>query len=272
MSIENICIIGAGTMGRLLTVWALERGYTVSACDTSRNALDTARSRIPAKEFSARLTATEDMEKCACRADLVVDATPDNIEAKKVLFNELDSMCPKHTIVLSCTATIPLAVLNAVVERPERTVIANFWFDTPLVEIVKREPTAGRVMDAVKGFAELLGKRPVVLTRDCPGHACCRMFLGQVYRALRIIEAEVATAEDVDTCMTLGSAYSSGIMRRCDRMGLDFVYQAFLSLYELTGEHRFKPNRVLEEKIAAGKLGQKSGEGFFVWPNLNSAS
>ncbi|GAB4348249.1 MAG: 3-hydroxyacyl-CoA dehydrogenase NAD-binding domain-containing protein [Candidatus Abyssubacteria bacterium] len=266
MSLNKICIIGAGTMGRLLTGWTLQHGFSVTVCDTAAHALDPVRAMDPPKGGPARLTLTENMEEALGQADLVLDASPDDVKAKRELFRKLDSICPDSAIVASCTATIPLTVLTEGIQRPERTIIANFWFDTPLVELVKQASTAEWVADAVKGFAERLGKRPVELTRDCPGHVCCRMFLGQVYRALRIIEAGVAEAEDVDTCMTLGSAYSSGIMRRCDRMGLDFVYQAFTSMYELTGEQRFKPNRVLEDKVKAGKLGQKSGEGFFVWP------
>jgi 3-hydroxybutyryl-CoA dehydrogenase len=196
-----------------------------------------------------------------------METIPDRIEAKRDLLERLDAICPRELVLASCSATIPITLLEETVEQRNRVVIANFWFDTPLVEVVRGTSTDEQTVDSVMQYSRTLGKHPVLLSKDCPGHVCCRMFLGQVYRALRILEAGVATAEDIDICMTLGSAYSSGILRRCDRMGLDFVQQAFLIMYELTGEPRFKPNRVIEQKVEAGKLGEKTGEGFFTWPD-----
>ena len=271
MDLNNIAIVGAGTMGGLLARWTLESGYTVAVCDQTEAALDKLKKHIGAIENMAkRLECTTNLEEAIAQAQLVIEAIPDRIEPKKGLLKKLDSICPESTILASCTAVIPIALLEEELERPDRCLVTNFWFDTPLVEVIRGTSTADWAVDAITKFADGLGKQPVLLTNDCPGHVCCRMFLGQVYRALRIIEAGVATAEDIDICMTLGSAYSSGILHRCDKMGLDFVYQAFLAMHEMVGEERFKPNRVLEEKVKAGKLGQKSGEGFFVWPTAQT--
>ena len=281
--IRTVAVIGAGTMGRGIAQVAAQAGYATALQDVGSELLARARDAIEAtlakgvergklteEEKDAaleRLRTATDLAGAVMDADLVIEAIPENLEAKREMFAELDAHGPETTILASNTSSLSIGTIAAATARPDRVVGLHFFNPVhlmKLVEVVVPEATDPAVRDAVLGFARSLGKQPIVV-RDVPGFATSRLGLTLGLEAMRMLEEEVATAQDIDTAMELGYNHPMGPLALTDLVGLDVRLAIAEHLARTIDSARFAPPRVLRELVARGKLGKKTGEGFYRW-------
>lgn len=219
-----------------------------------------------AHEALERLQLASDLEPAVREADLIIEAVPEDFDLKKNIFAQADLFCAEDAILASNTSSISISRLASNVERRERFVGMHF-FNPPqsmeLVEIVRGERTSDETVEQVSRVAKLMRKTPIVV-RDSPGFATSRLGLALGLEAMRMLEEGVATAEDIDRAMQLGYNHPMGPLRLTDLVGLD-VRLGIAEYLASTLGPRFEPPQILRDMVAAGKLGKKSGEGFYRW-------
>lgn len=230
---------------------SLERGATVLTADELVDALSTG---TDAAAFA----------DCA----LVVEAVPEDAELKRQALERVERATPDSTVLASNTSSIPIDELAAPLRRPGRFVGLHFFNPVPasaLVEIVRGRASDDEVVDAARGWVDALGKTPIVV-RDSPGFASSRLGVALGLEAIRMLEEGIATAEDIDAAMTLGYRHPIGPLRTTDLVGLDVRLGIAEELHARLGE-RFAPPELLRRMVAEGRLGRKTGEGFYRWEN-----
>lgn len=280
--IRNVAVIGSGTMGRGIAYLSAVAGYDTVVFDVDAGALDAAKGSIEstlrkgvekgkvaedaAKAASDRLHLVSDLEPAVRDADLIIEAVPENFELKRDLFAQADLFCSESAILASNTSSISITTLASNVERREQFVGLHF-FNPPhvmkLIEIVRGERTSDETVAAVRAVAEKMGKTPIVV-RDSPGFATSRLGVAIGLEAIRMLEEGVANAEDIDRAMELGYNHPMGPLRLTDLVGLD-VRLGIAEYLASTLGARFEPPQLLRDLVAAGKLGKKTGEGFYRW-------
>jgi 3-hydroxyacyl-CoA dehydrogenase len=200
--------------------------------------------------------------------DIVIEAIVEDLAAKKLLFAELGKTCKASTILASNTSSFPIAELSRASGRPESVVGLHFFNPVQLmklVEVVRAEQTGEDVFAATRAFAESLGKTPISC-KDTPGFVVNRLLVPYMVQALAMLERGDATKEDIDTAMQQGCGYPMGPITLTDYVGLDTtlsILRGWVALYP--NEPAFAIPDVLERKVNQGKLGRKSGEGFYKW-------
>lgn len=227
----------------------LERGATVLTADELVDALSTG---TDAAAFA----------DCA----LVIEAVPEDAELKRQALERVERATPDSTVLASNTSSIPIDELAAPLRRPGRFVGLHFFNPVPasaLVEIVRGRASDDEVVDAARGWVDALGKTPIVV-RDSPGFASSRLGVALCLEAIRMLEEGIATAEDIDAAMTLGYRHPIGPLRTTDLVGLDVRLGIAEELHARLGE-RFAPPELLRRMVAEGRLGRKTGEGFYRW-------
>jgi 3-hydroxybutyryl-CoA dehydrogenase len=281
--IERVAVIGAGTMGHGIAHAALAAGYRVALADADRDALLAAHERIreafakgiergkldtAARDAAlARLVTHPALEDAARDADLVIEAVPERIELKRALFTAAQGAAPAHAILASNTSSLSISAIAAAVAQPGRVVGMHFFNPVAamrLVEIVRGQATADATLEAARAFAESLGKTPIVVG-DSPGFATSRLGVVLGLEAIRMVEQGVATAEDIDRAMELGYNHPVGPLRLGDMVGLDVRLAIADHLHATLKEETYRAPRLLRRMVAEGKLGRKSGEGFYRW-------
>lgn len=278
--IRQITILGAGTMGRGIACLASISGFDTVLFDVDAVALDAARSTVgsildkavekgkldisAAGEARARLQFIGDLEPAVSGADLIVEAVPEDIELKIELFSQADIFCGPETILASNTSSLSITRLAGSIERRDRFAGMHF-FNPPLlmklVEIVRGERTDDTTVAQLQEVATKMGKTAIVV-RDTPGFATSRLGVAIGLEAIRMLEEGVASAEDIDRAMELGYNHPMGPLRLTDLIGLD-VRLGIAEYLSATLGPRFDPPQLLRDMVAAGKLGKKSGEGFY---------
>jgi 3-hydroxybutyryl-CoA dehydrogenase len=281
--IKAIAVIGAGTMGRGIAQTAITAGYRVALVDADADALDRGVLSIHGMlatlvekgklEATKRVTALALLETAATLAlgvkdaDLVVEAVPESLELKSRIFGELDRGAAKHAILATNTSSLPVGKIAAATRRPDLVVGMHFFNPVPLMpllEIVRAEATSQGTIDAVVAVAGRLGKDPIVV-RDTPGFATSRLGVLLGLEAIRMLESGVASAEDIDKAMTLGYRHPMGPLRLTDLVGLDVRLAIAEHLHRELGSEAFRPPELMRRMVAEGKLGKKSGRGFYQW-------
>jgi len=280
--IRQIAVIGSGTMGRGIAHLSAVAGYDTVIYDVDAAALDAARSAIESSlrkavdrgkvtetamsEAIARVHIASDLEPAVQTADLIIEAVPENFELKKDLFGQADLFCGEDTILASNTSSLSITKLASTVERRDRFVGLHF-FNPPqamkLIEIVRGERTSDATVDEARGVAEKMGKQPIVV-RDSPGFASSRLGVAIGLEAMRMLEEGVASAADIDKAMELGYNHPMGPLRLTDLVGLD-VRLGIAEYLASTLGPRFEPPQLLRDMVSQGKLGRKTGEGFYRW-------
>jgi len=280
--IRQITILGTGTMGRGIAYLAAVAGYDTVLFDVEQEALDAARAAIDSilrrgvekgklteAEAAAALERVQlvpELEPAVNSADLIVEAVPESYELKTDLFAQADLFCGPDTILASNTSSISITRLAANVERRDRFVGMHF-FNPPhvmkLIEIVSGERTSDTTIAQVREVAEKMGKTAIEV-RDSPGFATSRLGVAIGLEAMRMLEEGVASAEDIDRAMELGYNHPMGPLRLTDLVGLD-VRLAIAQYLASTLGPRFDPPQILRDHVAQGKLGKKTGEGFYRW-------
>lgn len=280
--IQQITILGTGTMGRGIAYLAAVAGFDAVMFDVDQGALDAARAAVnsilrkgvskgkldagTAAAAGARITLVPDLKPAVNGADLIIEAVPESFELKQELFAQADLFCGPDTILASNTSSISITRLAGSVEGRDRFAGMHF-FNPPhlmkLVEIVRGERTSDDTVDQLRAVAEKMQKTAIVV-RDSPGFATSRLGVAIGLEAIRMLEEGVASAEDIDRAMELGYNHPMGPLRLTDLVGLD-VRLGIAEYLAATLGPRFEPPQLLRDLVAAGKLGQKMGEGFYRW-------
>lgn len=291
MKIEKVGVIGCGLMGHGIVQVAAQGGAQVVALETEQAFLDKGLARIEksvgklaqklvekGKKSEAeaqtmvtgtlgRITGTLDKADLA-DCDLVVEAIVENLDVKKALFAELGGICKPETIFASNTSSFPIAEMAAASGRPARFVGLHFFNPVQLmrlVEVVRTDQTDDGVFASARAFGEACGKSPVSC-KDTPGFVVNRLLVPYMTQALLMLERGDASREDIDTAMQLGCGHPMGPLTLTDYVGLDttlFILQGWKERYP--DEPAFEVPAILEKLVAEGKLGRKTGEGFYKW-------
>jgi 3-hydroxybutyryl-CoA dehydrogenase len=281
--IETIAVIGAGTMGRGIAQTAATAGYRVALVDAVPEALASGlasiagilgtlveKGKLGAAEREAALARIEGVSTLAGGvkdALLVIEAVPESLELKMKIFREIDAAAPDGAIFATNTSSLPVGKIAAATRRPELVAGMHFFNPVPvmpLLEIVRAEATSQGTIDAVVSVAQRLGKDPIVV-RDAPGFATSRLGVLLGLEAIRMLEAGVASAEDIDKAMTLGYRHPMGPLRLTDLVGLDVRLAIAEHLHRELAADAFRPPELLRRMVEEGKLGKKSGRGFYSW-------
>jgi len=281
--IDNITVVGAGTMGRGIAQTAAGAGYRVTIVDAVPGAAEAAIASIGAMlgklvekgkmsgddraAALSRLKTAPSLADGVIDADVAIEAVPESLELKTKIFRELDERAKTSAVLASNTSSLPIGEIAKATTRPERVVGLHFFNPVPLMpllEIVRAEKTSEVTMVAALALAARLGKDPIVV-RDSPGFATSRLGVLLGLEAIRMLESGVASAEDIDKAMTLGYKHPMGPLRLTDLVGLDVRLAIAEHLHRELASEAFRPPELLRRMVAEGRLGKKSGRGFYCW-------
>ena len=277
--IQRVGVVGLGTMGAGIAQVCIQAGVETVGREVTDELGERARERIAhylgrgvekgrltAEERDAalaRLTTTTELSDLA-GCDLVIEAVVEELDAKREIFAELDRLLPSAVLATN-TSALPVHEIAAATERPERVVGMHFFNPAPvlpLVEVVQPEGSSDEAVATAFAFAERIGKRPI-RCRDTPGFVVNRILIPLLNDCVRVLDEASVTPEDLDTAMTAGVNWPIGPCALIDLIGVDVHVHASDALYDALGEERMRPPARLVEMRANGKLGRKSGEGFF---------
>ena len=281
MEIGKVLVVGAGQMGGGIAQVVAASGRAVALQDSAPGATGRAleamrRSLGKLAEKGGpdpdavlrRVTTVERVADAAPDADLMVEAVVEDAAVKEAVFREADAALPPHAILASNTSSIPIGSLAAATGRPDRVIGMHFFNPVPvlrLVEVIRSAATSDATAAAVVALARDLGKEPVEV-RDVPGFAANRILMPFINEAVRALEEGVADAGGIDTVARLGFGHPMGPLALADLIGLDTCVAIMDVLRDGLGDPRFEAAPLLRRLVAEGKLGRKSGEGFFTHP------
>ncbi|WP_203135389.1 3-hydroxyacyl-CoA dehydrogenase family protein [Microbacterium sp. JZ31] len=275
----RVGVLGGGRMGAGIAHAFLLAGSAVTVVERDGRASDAARERIRhgigqsiargfpggAAELLSRLTVATDPAAFGLHG-LVVEAVPEDLDLKREALARVEAQLAADAVLASNTSSIPLALLAEALERPARLIGLHFFNPVPasaLVEIVAGAQTAAELPDTVAGWARALGKTPITV-RDSPGFASSRLGVAIAIEAIRMVEEGVASPADIDRAMELGYRHPTGPLKTTDLVGLDVRLGIAEQLERELGP-RFAPPRLLRDMVAEGRLGRKTGRGFYEW-------
>ena len=281
MSIEKVGVAGCGLMGSGIAEVAARAGFDVIVREVTEPLLGEGRKRIENSLAKAvekgklgaserdraleRVTFTTAVEELSDR-DLVIEAIIEDLEAKRSLFSTLNALCGEHTIFASNTSSIPITDM-AVGTRPDRFVGLHFFNPVPvmkLVEVVRSIAASKNSIDEVLAFAKRVGKEPITV-QDNSGFVVNLLLVPYMLDAVRALERGVASMEDIDKAMVLGCGHPMGPFTLIDFVGLDTTHRICEIMYDEYREARYAPPPLLRRIVALGRLGMKSGQGFYDW-------
>ena len=283
MTIKKVTVIGAGTMGNGIAHVFAQSGFLVTLVDVQAAQLEKALATI-AKNLDRQvakgiiteydkqnvlnnLTTQTDLAIGAASADLVVEAATENKELKKKIFAQLDAVVGANTILATNTSSISITEIAAATQHPEKVIGMHFMIPVPvmkLIEIINGYSTSQAVSNTIVALSEQLGKVPCVVN-DYPGFIANRILLPMINEAIYSLYEGIAGVESIDTIMKLGMAHPMGPLQLADFIGLDVCLSILQVLHNGLGNPKYAPCPLLVNMVAAGKLGVKSGEGFYVY-------
>jgi 3-hydroxybutyryl-CoA dehydrogenase len=281
--ITTIAVIGAGTMGHGIAQVAATAGYHVVLFDAEDGAAARGLARIAdnldkgvargkvtaeAREKALRsIRVAEGLEDAVSRAGLVIEAIVESMEVKTALFGRLDRLAPSRAVLATNTSSLSVGKLAESTNRPGSVIGMHFFNPVhimKLLEIVVHDGVSEETKAAALEVARRMGKEPIVV-KNVPGFASSRLGIALGLEAMRMVEQGVASAEDIDKAMELGYNHPMGPLKLTDVVGLDVRLSIADYLHSELGTENFRPPDILRRKVAEGKLGKKSGEGFYVW-------
>lgn len=281
MEIKNVFVVGSGLMGGGIAQVSAAAGYKVKMHDVKEEftakgleAIKGSLGKFLSKEkisqeqhdsALANLTSTTSLED-AKDADLVVEAVFENLDVKKEVFGKLDEVCPPHTILASNTSAIPISSIAAATKRPDKVVGTHFFSPVPLMrlcEIIRGLQSSDETVEAAEAWARSVGKETVRVLKDHAGFIANRLYLPMGCEAARMLEAGVASPEDIDKAMRLGYNLPMGPLELADMTGIDVLMNASTAIYNDTGDPKFYPPPLMRRMVAAGLLGRKTGRGYY---------
>ncbi|HET9439902.1 MAG TPA: 3-hydroxyacyl-CoA dehydrogenase family protein [Longimicrobiales bacterium] len=281
--IERVAVIGAGTMGHGIAQVAAAAGCDVVLLDSSaelaergfqhiRDNLDEGikRGKVSEQERDqvlARIRVSEKSADSAADRDLIVEAVPERLDLKIAVLKEIETHAAGDAIIASNTSSLSISAMQKALRRPQRMLGMHFFNPvhvSRLVEIVRGDATTDDVIVSAQAFVQRIGKEAITV-KDAPGFATSRLGVLLGLEAMRMLEEGVASAEDIDRALELGYRHPMGPLKLTDLVGLDVRLDIARYLHRELGAEHFRPPRILEELVAHGKLGKKSGEGFYKW-------
>jgi len=280
---ENIAVIGAGTMGNGIAHVFAQNGYKVNLIDISAEALDKAFKTIEKnldRMLSKEKITTETKEKTLSNlhkitnlkegvsdADLVVEAATENMDIKLSIFKQMDQFAPANCILSTNTSSISITKIAAVTKRADKVIGMHFMNPVPvmkLVEVIKGYSTSNETLQNIMELSKIIGKVPVEVN-DFPGFVANKILMPMINEAIITLHEGVAGVEEIDTVMKLGMAHPMGPLQLADFIGLDVCLAILKVLQDGFGNPKYAPCPLLVNMVTAGKLGVKSGEGFYNW-------
>ncbi|MFZ4635295.1 MAG: 3-hydroxybutyryl-CoA dehydrogenase [Saprospiraceae bacterium] len=280
---HTICVIGSGTMGNGIAHLFAQNGFTVNMVDISESALERALQTISGnldrqikKELITEADKTATLSRLhtytsvsmgAAEADLVVEAATENIDLKLSIFRDLDATAPDRAILASNTSSISITRIASVTKRPDKVIGMHFMNPVPvmkLVEVIRGYATSDAVTQSIMELSRTLGKIPVEVN-DYPGFVANRILMPMINEAICTLYEGVSGVEGIDTVMKLGMAHPMGPLQLADFIGLDVCLSILRVLHDGFGNPKYAPCPLLVNMVMAGKLGVKSGEGFYTY-------
>jgi len=280
MEIKKVGVVGCGTMGSGITQVCAQSGYQVVVSEINDELLNKGlaainsvltksvdKGKISQQDKDTTLdrikgtTNTKDFYDC----DLIIEAAIENMELKKKIFAELDKICPKHAILATNTSCLSIIDMAMATSRPDKVLGLHFMNPAPimkLLEIVKTIATSDETLEVSQRFGKSLGKT-IVIGQDTPGFIVNRLMMPFLLNAIRMLDAGVATREDIDTAINLGLNHPIGPLALADLIGIDVVLFVANAIYEELKDPQYAPPVLLNKMVTAGWLGRKTGKGFY---------
>jgi 3-hydroxybutyryl-CoA dehydrogenase len=280
MNISKIGVVGCGQMGGGIAQVCARAGYPVLVSEVNAALLKKGLAAIEAsldRAVQRQKMTPEDRDGALAHLkgtvaiadfrdrDLVIEAAVEDLDVKKLIFAGLDRACPAAAILASNTSCLSVAAMAAATGRPDKVLGMHFFNPVPamkLLEIVRTDTASGATVEAAAAFGRSLGKT-IVITRDAPGFIVNRLMIPQVLDAIVMVEAGLAAREDVDTAMTLGLNYPMGPLALADLIGLDTVLSIANGIHDRLAEPQYAAPGLLKRMVAEGRLGRKTGRGFY---------
>jgi 3-hydroxybutyryl-CoA dehydrogenase len=281
-NIKTVGVLGAGLMGSGIAQVCAQSGFTTKVREVSdalcqrgkasieksfARAIDKSKGKVTAADRDAamsRLSFTTNLRDLA-DCDIVIEAVVEDIEVKNAMWKELDGLCPSHTIFASNTSSLTIAAMAAATTRPGQMVGLHFFNPVPvmkLVEVVRTVTTSDATFDAAYAFARQLGKEPIA-AKDNSGFVVNLLLVPYLVDAINQLEHGIASVEDIDKGMMLGTGYPMGPFTLLDFVGLDTTYKIAEIMFDEYREKRYAPPPLLKRMVLAGMYGRKSGKGFY---------
>ncbi|WP_420322799.1 3-hydroxyacyl-CoA dehydrogenase family protein [Flagellimonas sp.] len=286
---KNIAVIGAGTMGNGIAHVFAQSGFKVNLIDISQDSLDRGMSTIGKNldrmvskgvieedvknSTLGNITTFTDLKNGVQNADLVVEAATENLKIKLQIFKDLDEICAANTILASNTSSISITQIAAATQRPYKVIGMHFMNPVPimkLVEIIRGYSTSNEVTQTIMELSRQLGKTPTEVN-DYPGFVANRILMPMINEAIETLYNQVAGVKEIDTVMKLGMAHPMGPLQLADFIGLDICLSILNVMYDGFKNPKYAPCPLLVNMVMAGKLGVKSGEGFYDYSESRKA-
>jgi 3-hydroxybutyryl-CoA dehydrogenase len=286
---KNVAVIGAGTMGNGIAHTFARSGFKVALIDINEISLEKGMAtivknldRMVAKEKISEAEKSKTLSNIATYTsladgvkaiDLVIEAATENVDLKLKIFKELDNTCPKETILATNTSSISITQIAAVTSRPDKVVGMHFMNPVPimkLVEIIRGYSTSDEITNTIMELSKALGKVPVEVN-DYPGFVANRILMPMLNESIETLYNGVAGVDEIDTVMKLGMAHPMGPLQLADFIGLDVCLSILNVMYDGFKNPKYAPCPLLVNMVRAGKLGIKSGEGFYDYSESRKA-
>ena len=283
MAIERVAVIGAGTMGAGIAQVCAQAGWTTALYDAFPEGLERGMQRIDAfwdkgiargkttaeqkEAWAKNLRAESDMKTAVQDADLVIEAVPEILEIKARIFHVLSIETKEDCILATNTSSLSISDIAQASDRPDKVIGMHFFNPVPIMELLELVCHDGCSEETI-ALAQAAGeamKKTTILVKDIPGFATSRLGVVLGNEAIRMLADGVASAEDIDKAMVLGYKHPMGPLRLTDLVGLDVRRDILLNLQQSFNDDRYAPHPLLEQMVEEGKLGKKSGQGFFEW-------
>jgi 3-hydroxybutyryl-CoA dehydrogenase len=279
---NQLTVIGAGSMGAQIAQQAALHGLDVILNDTTeeqlRKAAESNRGHLmrrvekgklsegDAQSALGRVRQVTDLAEAVHSAEFVIEAVFEDLDVKRSIFAELDRVAPAGAVLASNSSTMGISKIADATARPERCVNMHFFYPVlvmDLVEVVRGPRTSDETAEKAMAMARAMGRTPVLINKEIDGFIVNRILHAATQEAYRLLDAGVAGYEDIDVAVEKGLNWPMGPFRLGDFSGLDVTYKARLHMFNVTGDERYRPSPQLEAKVKAGKLGRKTGEGWY---------
>lgn len=281
MDIKRPFVLGSGIMGAGIGQLCAQKGYDVDIVDISNEILDKARAKVQ-KGMERRIEkgkiTQEDMDSVlsrmhwsidiekAANSDFVFEAVNENMNLKKEIFGKFSVICSPETILATNTTALSISQIASAATHPERVIGMHFFNPAvimKLVEIIRGDETSDATVERAKAFAEKLGKVPIATFKEAPAGIVSRVLAGLLNEAAMVYADGIASSQDIDDAMKLGAGLPMGPLALIDMIGLDIHLAKMETLYAKLKDERYRPPEIIKDMVAQGKLGKKTGEGFY---------